>query len=277
MRVSKILTLYDIEFKRIKKIYFSTLGLLILGNIVLFIFYLNLITKETENILNIKGGLKLLKSNEAYRIVESGEIIYSLYKLSSFFMTLGIIWCLFYSLMIWYKDFFSKTKVAYTLFTLPLNKFNIFLSKLIIVVSFIYGVVITQHIIWIFQSLIIDAIVGMNITEIIDIINYNNYINIIWMGGLLYPIEISMYYLIAPIALVTVMFTGVMIHKSFDKIGVFLAILYIILTGFFYIFISRNCISYTDELLKGHIFYYITVETLSLIMSYKLLNKRIQV
>ena len=53
MRVSKILTLYDIEFKRIKKIYFSTLGLLILGNIVLFIFYLNLITKETENILNI--------------------------------------------------------------------------------------------------------------------------------------------------------------------------------------------------------------------------------
>ena len=275
--VSKILTLYDIEFKRIKKIYFSTLGLLILGNIVLFIFYLNLITKETENILNIKGGLKLLKSNEAYRIVESGEIIYSLYKLSSFFMILGIIWCLYYSLMIWYKDFFSKTKVAYTLFTLPLNKFNIFLSKLIIVVSFIYGVVITQHIIWIFQSLIIDAIVGMNITEIIDIINYNNYINIIWMGGLLYPIEISMYYLIAPIELVTVMFTGVMIHKSFDKIGVFLAILYIILTGFFYIFISRNCISYTDELLKGHIFYYITVETLSLIMSYKLLNKRIQV
>ena len=264
MRVSKILTLYDIEFKRIKKIYFS-------------IFYLNLITKETENILNIKGGLKLLKSNEAYRIVESGEIIYSLYKLSSFFMILGIIWCLYYSLMIWYKDFFSKTKVAYTLFTLPLNKFNIFLSKLIIVVSFIYGVVITQHIIWIFQSLIIDAIVGMNITEIIDIINYNNYINIIWMGGLLYPIEISMYYLIAPIELVTVMFTGVMIHKSFDKIGVFLAILYIILTGFFYIFISRNCISYTDELLKGHIFYYITVETLSLIMSYKLLNKRIQV
>ena len=249
MRVSKILTLYDIEFKRIKKIYFSTLGLLILGNIVLFIFYLNLITKETENILNIKGGLKLLKSNEAYRIVESGEIIYSLYKLSSFFMILGIIWCLYYSLMIWYKDFFSKTKVAYTLFTLPLNKFNIFLSKLIIVVSFIYGVVITQHIIWIFQSLIIDAIVGMNITEIIDIINYNNYINIIWMGGLLYPIEISMYYLIAPIELVTVMFTGVMIHKSFDKIGVFLAILYIILTGFFYIFISRNCISYTDELL----------------------------
>ena len=277
MRVSKILTLYDIEFKRIKKIYFSTLGLLILGNIALFIFYLNLITKETENILNIKGGLKLLKSNEAYRIVESGEIIYSLYKLSSFFMILGIIWCLYYSLMIWYKDFFSKTKVAYTLFTLPLNKFNIFLSKLIIVVSFIYGVVITQHIIWIFQSLIIDAIVGMNITEIIDIINYNNYINIIWMGGLLYPIEISMYYLIAPIELVTVMFTGVMIHKSFDKIGVFLAILYIILTGFFYIFISRNCISYTDELLKGHIFYYITVETLSLIMSYKLLNKRIQV
>ena len=38
--MNKILTLYDLEFKRVKKVYFSILSLLTLSNISLFIFYL---------------------------------------------------------------------------------------------------------------------------------------------------------------------------------------------------------------------------------------------
>lgn len=269
--------LYDIEFKRIKKVYFSILGLLIISNLIWFIYNLNLVAKEVQRILNIRGGLGLLKSEEAYMIIKNGGFIYSLYSLSFFFMILGLIWCLYYTLLTWYKDFSSKTTVAYTLFTLPCNKFNIFLSKLLIVLSFIYGVLATQHILWILEILIMKSITSINISEIIYIINYNSLKSFLSMGISIYPLEILMYYVFSPILTVIVLFTGVLIHKSFDKIGGFLGLFYVAIVIFMYLYISSISMIFTDELLRNHILYYIVTGFLSLIISYNLLNKKIHI
>lgn len=275
--MSKILMLYDIEFKRIKKVYFSILGLLIISNLIWFIYNLNLVAKEVQRILNIRGGLGLLKSEEAYMIIKNGGFIYSLYSLSFFFMILGLIWCLYYTLLTWYKDFSSKTTVAYTLFTLPCNKFNIFLSKLLIVLSFIYGVLATQHILWILEILIMKSITSINISEIIYIINYNSLKSFLSMGISIYPLEILMYYVFSPILTIIVLFTGVLIHKSFDKIGGFLGLFYVAIVIFMYLYISSISMIFTDELLRNHILYYIVTGVLSLIISYNLLNKKIHI
>lgn len=275
--MNKILTLYDIEFKRIKKIYFSVLGLLTISNIIWFIYILNSVAKEVQGILNIKGGIELLKSQEAYKIINNGGMIYSIYGLSFFFMILGFIWCLYYTLLIWYKDFSSKTTVAYALFTLPYNKFNIFLSKLITILSFIYGILSIQHIIWILEIFIIKSLTGINISQIIHTINYNNSMNYLFMFISIYPLEIFMYYIFAPIILTIVLFTGVLIHKSFDKIGGLLAMFYVTITIFTYLFISANSMLFSDELLKNHIIYYIVMGILSIIISCRLLNKRIHI
>ena len=186
-------------------------------------------------------------------------------------------WCLYYTFIIWYKDFFSKTKVVYTLFTLPFNKFNVFLSKLMIVVSFIYGVIVIQHIMWILEIFFIEHMTGININDIIDIINYNFSMSIIRFLGGIYPLDRVMYLLFGPVILVIILFTGIMIHKSFNKIGGFLGIFYVILCIFMYILISRCSILYTDQLLKSHILYYISVGILSIWISYKLLNGRVNV
>lgn len=275
--MSKILTLYDIEFKRIKKVYFSILGLLIISNFIWFIYNLNLVSKEVQGILNIRGGLGLFKSEEAYMIIKNGGFMYSLYSLSFFFMILGLIWCLYYTLLTWYKDFSSKTTVAYTLFTLPYNKFNIFLSKLLIVLSFIYGVLATQHILWILEIFIMKSITSIDLSEIIYIINYNNLISFLSMGVSIYPLEIFMYYVFSPILAVIVLFTGVLIHKSFDKIGGFLGLFYVAIVIFMYLYISSISMTFTDEILKNHILYYIVMGVLSLIISYNLLNKKIHI
>lgn len=275
--MSKILTLYDIEFKRVKKMYFSILVLLIISNIIWFVYNLHLVVDEVQNILNIKGGISLLKSEDAYMIIKSVEFMYSLYSLSFLFMVLGLIWCFYYAIFIWYKDFFSKTKVAYTLFTLPYNKFNIFLSKLITVLSFIYGVLITQHIVWILEMIIIKTFTGIDINEIISIINYNKFIDFLFNGISIYPLEMIMNYLVVPILAIIVLFTGILFHKSFGKVGGILGLFYIAIIVFIYMFISSNSIIFTDELLKNHILYYIVVGVLSLIISYNLINKRIYV
>ena len=275
--MSKILMLYDIEFKRIKKVYFSILGLIIISNLIWFIYNLNLVAKEVQGILNIRGGLGLFKSEEAYMIIKNGGFMYSLYSLSFFFMILGLIWCLYYTLLTWYKDFSSKTTVAYTLFTLPYNKFNIFLSKLLIVLSFIYGVLATQHILWILEIFIMKSITSIDLSEIIYIINYNNLISFLSMGVSIYPLEIFMYYVFSPILAVIVLFTGVLIHKSFDKIGGFLGLFYVAIVIFMYLYISSISMTFTDEILKNHILYYIVMGVLSLIISYNLLNKKIHI
>lgn len=275
--MSKILMLYDIEFKRIKKVYFSILGLIIISNLIWFIYNLNLVAKEVQGILNIRGGLGLFKSEEAYMIIKNGGFMYSLYSLSFFFMILGLIWCLYYTLLTWYKDFSSKTTVAYTLFTLPYNKFKIFLSKLLIVLSFIYGVLSTQHILWILEIFIIKSITSINLSEIIYIINYNNLTGFLSMGVSIYPLEILMYYVFSPILAVIVLFTGVLIHKSFDKIGGFLGLFYVAIVIFMYLYISSISMTFTDEILKNHILYYIVMGVLSLIISYNLLNKKIHI
>ncbi len=269
--------LYEIEFKRIKKVYFSILSLIIISNLIWFIYNLNLVAKEVQRILNIRGGLGLLKSEEVYMIIKNGGFIYSLYSLSFFFMILGLIWCLYYTLLTWYKDFSSKTTVAYTLFTLPCNKFNIFLSKLLIVLSFIYGVLATQHILWILEILIMKSITSINISEIIYIINYNSLKSFLSMGISIYPLEILMYYVFSPILAVIVLFTGVLIHKSFDKIGGFLGLFYMAIVIFMYLYISSISMIFTDELLRNHILYYIVTGVLSLIISYNLLNKKIHI
>lgn len=275
--MNKILTLYDLEFKRVKKVYFSILSLLTLSNISLFIFYLYFLIKEISNTLNIRGGIGIIKSEESYKILKNGELIYSIYGFSMILMVLTLMWCLYYTFIIWYKDFFSKTKVAYTLFTLPFNKFNVFLSKLMIVVSFIYGVIVIQHIMWILEIFFIEHMTGININDIIDIINYNFSMSIIRFLGGIYPLDRVMYLLFGPVILVIILFTGIMIHKSFNKIGGFLGILYVILCIFMYILISRCSILYTDQLLKSHILYYISVGILSIWISYKLLNGRVNV
>lgn len=275
--MSKILTLYDIEFKRIKKVYFSILGLLIISNLIWFAYNLNLVAKEVQEILNIRGGLDLLKSEEAHMIIKNGGFMYSLYSLSFFFMILGLIWCLYYTLLTWYKDFSSKTTVAYTLFTLPYNKFNIFLSKLLIVLSFIYGVLVTQHILWILEIFIMKSITSINISEIIYSVNYSSLVDFLSMGISIYPLEILMYYVFGPILAVIVLFTGVLIHKSFDKIGGFLGLFYVVIVIFMYLYISSISMTFTDELLKNHILYYIVMGVLSLIISYNLLNKKIHI
>lgn len=275
--MSKILTLYDIEFKRIKKVYFSILGLLTVSNFIWFIYNLHLVTKEAQKMLNIRGRIGLLKSEEAYMIIKNGEYIYSIYSLSFFFMILGLIWCLYYTLLIWYKDFSNKTKVAYTLFTLPCNKFNIFISKLITLLSFIYGVLVTQNILWILEAYILKSFTGFNISETINIINYNTSMNFLFMGIYIYPLEIFIYYILDPILVVIILFTGILIHKSFDKLGGLLGVSYVLIVSFIYIFISTNYMFFTDEILKNHILYYIITGLLSLIICYRLLNKRIHV
>ena len=66
--MNKILALFEIEFKKIQKIYFAILSMLFLSNIAVFSFMIYAIVKNIEEEMKVVGGLDLLKESKGIEL-----------------------------------------------------------------------------------------------------------------------------------------------------------------------------------------------------------------
>ncbi len=275
--VNKILTLFEIEFKRIQKIYFSLLTLLVLGNIIVFAYFTYLNILAAESTLGYKIGIRILNENVGRELLGSGDFPQTLYMVSSLVLIGGLIWCLYYGLAIWYKDFSNKTKPIYTLFMLPENKFIIFISKLITMITLIYGVIFVQFLCWIIMGIIIKSISGVSFEYMINAINSSGLEVLMFNLPQINRFEFIMIFILGPILAMTVLFTGIMMHKAVKKIGGVLGIIYVISIIMVYFSTTMLYITYTDVLIKAHLIFYMIVFVISMFVSYSTLTKKIYV
>lgn len=277
MMVNKIWTLFEIEFKRIQKIYFSILALLFLSNAGFFTFLINLNIKEAESILGYKVGIAVLKEKVAMELFSSGDLAQTTYQLTFFLLIGALLWCLYYGLAIWYKDFSNKTKPIYTLFMLPENKFIIFISKLITMITLTYGVIFVQFLCWLIMGIIMKYISGLSFEYFINIINsVGSRVFMIYIPQI-NRVEFIMIFILGPILAMTVLFTGIMIHKSVKKIGRILGAIYVISIIIVYLSITILYNTYSDVLIKTHLIFYLVVFIMSMGVSYSTLTKKIYV
>lgn len=275
---NKIWTLFEIEFKRIQNIYFSVLGCLIFGNVGIFsyLFYLNI--KDIESNLGYKVSFSaLLKERVVREYFRSGDLPQLIYPLSFFILVGALIWCLYYGLAIWYKDFSNKTKPIYALFMLPENKFIIFISKLITMITLIYGVIFVQFLCWIVMGTIIKSTSGVSFAYMINAINRSRLEILMFNIPQVSRIEFIMIFILGPILAMTVLFTGIMIHKTVNKIGALLGALYVI--SIIMVYLSNTILynTYSDVLIKVHLIFYVVVFVMSIAVSYSSLTKKIYV
>lgn len=275
--VNKIFTLFEIEFKRIQKIYFAVLTLLFLSNAGAFayVFYLNI--KNIELDLGYKIGISTLKENVVIELLRSLRLPQDMYRLSIFVFIGALIWCLYYGLAIWYKDFSNKTKPIYTLFMLPENKFIIFISKLITMITLIYGVVFVQFLCWIIMGSILKSITGISFAYIIDAIDRSRIGRMMYFIPSMSRIEFIMILILGPILAMTVLFTGIMIHKTVKKVGGLLGGIYVISIIISYLAMTIIYYTYSDVLIKVHLIFYFIVFVISIVVSYNTLTKKIYV
>lgn len=274
---NKIWTLFEVEFKRIQKIYFALLTLLFFSNVGLFSFLFNLNLKESESIVGYKVGMSVLKEEAAIEAFSSSDVAQTTYQLTFFLLIGALLWCLYYGLAIWYKDFSNKTKPIYTLFMLPENKFIIFISKLITILTLIYGVILVQFLCWLIMVGIMKNISGISIEHIINIIN--NAMADIYMTHVpqISRVEFIMIFILGPILAMTVLFTGIMMHKTVKKIGGLLGVIYVISIVSVYFSITALYNTYSDVLMKTHLIFYLVVFVMSMVVSYSTLTKKIYV
>ena len=89
------------------------------------------------------------------------------------------------------------------------------------------------------------------------------------------PIDFLMIDVFGVILAVVVIFTGVLMERSYKKIGIILGGGYIFASIILYICLTAQYAQYVDILLKVQIAYYIVIFVISILISRTLLNKRI--
>lgn len=275
--MNNILNLYDIELKRIYKWYLALLSILLVGNIGTVIKHIRNIIITVASDTKSKESLSLMKLQQAKKYLYEGRIL-NMYESTVILLGLAVLICLVYALVIWYRDFVGKNKTAYTLFMLPNNKFNVYIAKAITVVVMIFGVMLTQMLSWGVDILILKTVTNIPMQELIDFAkNMNGAIRNLTLIQP-YLIDFIMINIIGVILAVLVIFTAVMIQKSFKIKTVGIAL------GIIYVFASINIFGrigienqFSDKLLIGHVIYFIGLFIVSVGLSYTLLNKKVYI
>ena len=274
--MNKILSLYNIEFKRIYKLYFALIGALFIGNLAgLAISIKNSVEKiSTDNKLPM--NLSILKSNIGYEFVNTFTVV-DIYIYGTIALGIAVLMCLLYALIIWYRDYYSRSKTIYTLLCLPQPRFNIYLSKLITIVVMIYGAIVSQFVFWYLNLTIVKNLAGIQSPIFLNIFKNMMHnvetINIVSAN----IVEFLMVDIIGVILAVVVIFTSVLIERSIKKVGVMLGLLYIALSIFGYLYLVSLSRLLLINLLHFHIGYYVFLFIVSLFLSHYLMNKKISI
>ena len=273
--MNNILTLYDMEFKRIYKIYFTLIGVLFVSNIGATLY--NIFFRVKRMIDNEGNPITMhtLKSSEGLEYINT-YIVGDLGSMTKMAMAFAVLLCLLYSLVIWYRDYFSKSKTIATLLMLPQKRFNIYISKFLTVIMMIFGIIASQFLFWFIDLVIIKIILNVNTEGFLNVfktmlVQQNMISNLVFNQ----PIDFMMVDILGVILAVTVLFTGVIIERSFRKIGVVLGSIYVVASIGIYIYVTVSYCIYSDILLKAHLLYYILMFIVSILISINLLNKRV--
>ncbi|EQK43532.1 putative membrane protein [[Clostridium] bifermentans ATCC 638] len=272
--MNRILTLYNIEFKRIYKLYFLLIGTLFIANLagVMKTLYDSVKRISLEN--NLPMNIDILKTNLGYSFINEFTKN-DIYVYGSMALGVAILFCLLYATIIWYRDYYSKSKTIYTLLSLPQPRFNIYLAKLIMVIVMIYGAIACQFLFWYIDLNIIKILAGISSPNFANV--YSNMMQSVNQINVVsaYLLDFLMIDLFGVILAVVVIFTGVLIERSFKKVGVLLGVGYILITIIGYVFIIGLDSGILGNLLLNHIMYYIVLLMVSILISYRLINKRV--
>lgn len=275
--MNNILNLYDIELKRIYKWYLALLSILLVGNIGTVARHIRNIIIRVASDTKSKESLSLMRLQQAKKYLYETHI-YNIYESTTLLLGLAVLICLVYALIIWYRDFVGKNKTAYTLFMLPNNKFNVYIAKAITVVVMIFGVMLMQMVFWSMDILILKIVTNVPMKEIFALANNMN--GAIRNLTLIQPylIDFIMINIIGVILAVLVIFTAVMIQKSFKikTVGIALGIIYVYASIVIFSYIG-SITPFSDRNLIGHIIYFIGLFVVSVGLSYTLLNKKVYI
>ncbi|MEB2301147.1 hypothetical protein LAV72_16135 [Lysinibacillus xylanilyticus] len=258
------LKLLNFEVNRFFKLYLTLIGLIIvsqfIGAIVVSKGYMN----RTDQVM-YTNQLSMSQYLEQYGIFSFQHFIESEWFLIPIFFSIAML--MIYVFFIWYRDWFGKNTFIYRLLMLPTERIAIYFAKLTTIMLLVLGLVTMQILLIPIEIQIVNSIIPTDFQSNFSF--YHIYSFEIW--GWLYPntfTEFILYYGVGLI-FVAVVFTAILIERSYGLKGIFIAIVYGLLSfGVFIAPILLNAFS------SGY-FYSLEVFLMVLVMSIIVLGSAI--
>ena len=258
------LKLVDFELKRFWKIYVFLLASVFIIQPITVLFRLN-------------GRKETIQKNPL-------EDYYLATFTDGIFFYLPILICIatlvLYVFFTWYREWFGKSTFSIQLLLLPCNRMNMYYAKLTALLLFIFGCIVTQ----IGSYFIVYNIYKTVYPQFIDL--NNSLVSWIQSTDMVYfiiptnSIDFLLYYGLG-IAVVIVLFTAILLERSFRIKGIIVAVVYVITCiSSFYIpfYIHEKVIFlYDNEVIVVWVIIGICISVMSLWLSHYLMKKKIWV
>lgn len=250
------LKLLNFEVNRFFKLYLTLIGLIIvsqfIGAIVVSKGYMNGVDQ-----VMYKNQLSMSQYIKNYGSFSFEQFVGSEWFMLPIFFSIAML--MIYVFFIWYRDWFGKNTFIYRLLMLPTERITIYFSKLTTIIFFVLGLVALQIVFISIEIQIVNSIIPTDLQSHFSI--YDIYS--LEMLDRVYPNTLTEFFLIYGVGLifVAVLFTAILIERSYGLKGIFLAIVYGMLS--FGVFIAPLLV---NRLLNGY-FYTLEVFLMELVIS----------
>jgi hypothetical protein len=189
---------------------------------------------------------------------------------------------LIYVLFIWYRDWFGQRTFIYRLLMLPFTRKHLYWAKLTAILLFVFGLVSIQWILLVIQNALFKIIVPSDLyvsSHYSDIIGAADILKILMPGS----IDEFIYSYGLGVIGVIIVFTAILIERSYRLIGILLGIGYsavcsILLIAAALMYIDHSIpFLYPSEMLAIVATLFVLVTGLSIWLSLRLLSKKVSV
>lgn len=279
-KLNALLKLMNFELERLSKLLFTLMGLTFVINLVGYIYtpmkYMNTVNEYmTENSATAEEALQIFGPFSFFNAINSFWIVGPI--------AVGISGLLFYSVFIWYREWFGKNTFAYRLLMLPVSRMTLFFSKFIVIFIGIFTLISTQMASLFIGYPIVTAIISDTYAGSIGLMEAI-YAHPLFL--FLFPLEPSYFMIIitAGAVMLLVLFTIILMERSFSVRGILFGTGYAVISLAIVLFplflpnlLKNNYLLYGSELLIIELILMAIVGICSLFVSRYLINNKITI
>lgn len=201
-----------------------------LGLLTLLVQSIGVIVYSAYRMSRIKENMYINSITIEEFVRRSGKLEFTEYGRGIWFsgpILLCVAALLIYSLLIWYREWFGKNTFAYRLFMLPTSRMSVYLSKLTAIILFVLGLVALQIAILPLLMLIFNNMIPAEVRETVTLgqfVHDHQYLSFMVPD---YFMQFILGYG-AGIAAIIILFTAILLERSYRLKGLVAGIVYIV-------------------------------------------------
>lgn len=221
--MKNFLKLFNFEWNRFIKLYSILFGLVfvfqMIGLVIAVFSYTASIRLEVG-----KNNMSTESFIDMYGTFGLENLGYSLWFLAPIAISIAAL--LFYVPFVWYRDWFARNTFIYRLFMLPTSRMNLFFAKLATIMVGVLSMVAYQLLLLTIYKEVIKWIVPStyrNDQGIVGTVMESSYLSVMLPSGVM---EFIVAYGLG-ISLVIVIFTAILMERSFRLLGIVMGAVYV--------------------------------------------------